>query len=417
MNSPNSTQNIYKCRLCSDATLHPFLDLGTMPIANAFLTSEQLCQPEYTFRLQAGFCESCLMVQLIHVVDPTRLFHDHYAYFSSISSVMDHHFSHLADAIRDNMLYDRRLPVIEIGANDGILLQKLAEGGYDPIGIEPSANVANRARQKGLNIITEFFTPDLANRIATNHGRAQLVVGANVLCHIPDLNDLATALDAMLDDEGIFIFEDPYILEILTQLAYDQIYDEHVYYFSVLSLSQFLNHHSLRIFRVEPIPVHGGSIRIYGCRSESKRPIESSVNTQIAIEREYGLGTLDTYIAFAESVGQSRASLIDMLKKLRKDDKRVVGYAAASKGSVILNYCNIGPDELEYVCDNTPSKQGLFTPGTHIPIVPVERFKDDHPDYAFILAWNHIKEITEKEKDYRNQGGKFIAHIPTAKIL
>lgn len=417
MKSANSTAPPLNCRICSDATVRPFLDLGPMPIANAFITFEQLSQTEYTFRLQAGFCESCLMVQLVDPVDPKMLFHDHYAYFSSISKVMDRHFAQLAATIGDTVLYDEHLPVVEIGSNDGILLQKIAEMTPKTIGIEPSTNVANTAREKGLNIMTDFFTPDLAGRITAEHGPAQVVVGANVLCHIPDLNGMLRALDTLLDDEGVFIFEDPYLMDILTQLAYDQIYDEHVYYFSVLSLRRLFQEHGLRIFHVESMPVHGGSMRIYGCRSGSSRLTGSSVTDQIAAELEYGLDTLTTYLDFAERVEQSRVSLTKLLHKLHGNGKRLVGYAASSKGTVILNFCGIGPDMLEYICDNTPSKQGLFTPGTHIPIVPIEMFTEDYPDYSFVLAWNHLQEIMTKEQDYRSQGGKFISHIPKAQIL
>lgn len=417
MNELKVTGSGLTCRICDKPTLYPFLDLGQMPIANAFLSSEQLSQTEYTFRLQAGFCESCLMTQLVEAVDPNMLFHDHYAYFSSISGVMDEHFTQLAAVIGSEFLYDDRLPVVEIGANDGILLQKLARYTANTIGIEPSANVAAAAREKGLHVVSEFFNMALVDTLRAEYEPAQMVVGANVLCHIPDLNGVARALEALLDAEGVFIFEDPYLLEVMTQMAYDQIYDEHVYYFCVTSLSKLFEKHGLRIFRVEPIPVHGGSMRIYGCRSSCSRPVELSVTAQIATEREFGLDSLETYMVFAERVQQSRVSLTKLLQRVQGNGARVVGYAASSKGTVILNYCNIGPKMLEYVCDNTLSKHGLFTPGTHIPIVSIDRFADDYPDYAFVLAWNHLNEIAAKEQAFLEEGGKFITHIPTARIV
>ncbi len=416
MNELKPSPTSLSCRICEDSNLYPFLDLGRMPIANAFLSNEQISQSEYTFRLQAGFCDSCTMVQLVETVDPNMLFHDHYAYFSSISSFMDEHFTGLAVTIGKDILYDDHLPVVEIGTNDGILLQKLAGFTPNAIGIEPSANVAAAARKKGLHVVSEFFNTDLAARLRAQHGQAQLVVGTNVLCHIPDLTGVARALEAMLDADGVFIFEDPYLLEIMTQLAYDQIYDEHVYYFSVTSLSRLFEKHGLRIFRVEPIPVHGGSMRVYGCRMACSRPVEPVVTAHLTAEREYGLASLETYYAFAERVRHSRVSLTELLRELQGDGARVVGYAASSKGTVILNYCGIGPETLEYVCDNTPSKHGLFTPGTHIPIVPIDQFAENYPDYAFVLAWNHLKEISAKEQTFREQGGKFISHIPTARI-
>ncbi|MBI3362009.1 MAG: class I SAM-dependent methyltransferase [Chloroflexi bacterium] len=405
------------CRICGDDALHPFLDLGEMPIANAFLTADQLRQPEYKFRLRTGFCSHCLMVQLIDVVDPKMLFHDHYAYYSSISRVMDRHFAGLAELIGESLLYDRELPLYEIGSNDGILLEKLARWNPNAVGIEPSTNVAEVARNKGLTVVGEFLTPALANELAAKYGRAQLVVGGNVLCHIPNLKDLAKSLDGLLDEEGVFVFEDPYLLEIVTQLAYDQIYDEHVYYFSVSSLSRLFESHGLRLFRVQPIPVHGGSMRVFGCRAGSRRPTESSVGDQIELEQENGLGAPEAYTVFAERVAQSRQSLTDLLGNLKREGKRLIGYAAASKATVILNYCGIGPETLEYVCDTTPTKHGLFTPGTHVPIVPIETFAADYPDYAFVLAWNHLKEIVEKESAFASHGGKFITHIPTARVV
>ena len=417
MNGSISSIENHTCRLCNKSTLRPFLDLGSMPIANAFLSSAQLSEPEYTFNLKTGFCESCFMVQLIDTVDPNMLFHDNYAYFSSISHVMDKHFAALANIISNEIFYDQNLSVIEIGSNDGILLEKISGYSSSTIGIEPSSNVAAVAKSKGLQVISEFFNKDLAGRLVSDYSPAQLVVGANVLCHIPDLNELARALNTVLDDEGVFVFEDPYLLDIMSKLAYDQIYDEHFYYFSITSLSTLFKRHGLRLFRVEQIPVHGGSMRIYGCKSESSRSTEASVINQLQTESDKGLSNLESYVAFADSVRKSRSSLVDLLDDLKKEGKRIVGYAASSKGTVILNYCGVGADVLEYVCDNTLSKQGLFTPGTHIPIVSTESFASDYPDYAFVLAWNHMKEIYDKEKEFRSQGGRFITHIPEAHIV
>ena len=407
--------NMPVCRI-SGQPLHAFLDLGMMPVANAFLTKAQLAEPEFKFPLRVGFCETSLMVQLIETVDPAQLFHANYAYFSSISRVMEQHFAQLADAVAAELLYDKRLPVVEIGSNDGILLAKLAA--HAPaVGIEPSGNVAAAARARGLDVICEFFEPGLAARLRAERGAAQLVVGANVLCHIPDLNALARSLDVLLDSNGIFIFEDPYLLEIITQLAYDQIYDEHYFYFSVHSLSRLFAAHGLRIFRVEALPVHGGSMRVYGCRAGAQRATEPGVQAQLALEQQHGLHQLQTYVDFAERVRQSRAALYTMLYDLKRSGRRIAGYAASSKGTVVLNYCGIGPQLLDYICDNTPGKQGLYAPGTHIPVLPIEHFAADRPDFAFVLAWNHMREIMAKEQAFTAAGGRFITHIPSAAIV
>ncbi len=405
------------CRLCEQQTLRPFLDLGDMPIANAFLREAQLQIREYTFSLQTGFCENCLMVQLVETVDPGQLFHDQYAYFSSISRVMDEHFEQLAAHIGQTLIYSSEMPVIEIGSNDGILLQNLHRHTPNAIGIEPSGNVAAAARSKGLEVIEAFFTPTLAEQLVREYGRAQVIVGGNVLCHIPDLNGFVVALAATLDKEGVFIFEDPYFMDIVSNLAYDQIYDEHVYYFIVTSLSRLFARHGLRLFRVEPLAVHGGSIRIFGCHAGAQRATEPSVERQLEHEAQTGLDSLEIYLRFAGRVAESRRTLRKLLGKLRKGGKRLVGYAASSKGTVILNYCNIGPDLLEYICDNTPTKHGLYTPGTHIPIVPTEEFRNNYPNNALLLAWNHLKEIASKERTFTASGGRFITHVPTTHIV
>jgi methylation protein EvaC len=407
----------HNCRVCGRPAVETFLDLGDMPVANAFLTAEQLRQPEFKFRLRAGWCAHCLMAQLMTVVEPGQLFHDHYAYFSSISRVMDQHFARLAELAERELIYDPRLPLVEIGSNDGILLEKLARLGPPAIGIEPSGNVAAAARARGLAVVEEFFSLPLAQELAARHGPAQLVAGANVLCHIPDLNGLAQALDCLLDAEGVFVFEDPCLLDIVNQLAYDQIYDEHVYYFSAHSLSRFFESHGFRLFDAQPIPVHGGSMRVFGCRAGSRRETRPSVAAQLELERERGLASPEAYADFGQRVADSRAALVDLLSGLKLAGKRLAGYAASSKGTVILNYCGIGPDVLDYVCDTTPSKHGLYTPGTHIPIVPVETFAADYPDYAVLLAWNHLNEIVEKERAFAERGGRFITHIPIARIV
>ncbi len=283
--------------------------------------------------------------------------------------------------------------------------------------LRADAAIVQHNRARGLDVISEFFEPGLAARLRTERGAAQLVVGANVLCHIPDLNALARSLDVLLDSNGIFIFEDPYLLEIITQLAYDQIYDEHYFYFSVLSLSRLFAAHGLRIFRVEALPVHGGSMRVYGCRAGAQRATEPGVQTQLALERQHGLHLLQTYVDFAERVRQSRAALFTMLYGLKQSGRRIAGYAASSKGTVVLNYCGIGPQLLDYICDNTPGKQGLFAPGTHIPVLPIEHFAADRPDFAFVLAWNHMREIMAKEQAFTQAGGRFITHIPSAAIV
>lgn len=405
------------CRACGDATVTPCLSLGQSPIANAFLRQEDLGKEELFFPLELGFCERCLMAQLVHTVDRDKLFHKSYAYYSSISKAMTEHFRCFAEDLTKEFLTGDQPLVVELGSNDGILLQAFDQARVRVLGVEPSANVAAVAREKGLETIVAFFNESLAEDIRREKGPASAVLGANVICHIPDLNELLRGVDRLLDDDGVFVFEDPSLAEILRGNAYDQIYDEHVYYFSVTSLDRLARRHGMHVFHVAPQPTHGGSNRIFVARQSSKHTVRASVAGALAAEEGLGLKTLEAYQAFAQRVEQSKRDLLGLLGELKTAGKRVVGYAASSKGNVVLNYCQIGPDTLEYIADNTPTKQGLYSPGMHIPIVAPDVFHEDYPDYALLLAWNHAKEIARKETAFHEAGGRFITHIPSVRVL
>ncbi|HIJ66124.1 MAG TPA: class I SAM-dependent methyltransferase [Candidatus Hydrogenedentes bacterium] len=406
------------CRCCGAAAVARCLDLGMSPIANAFLRADQLGDDEFTFPLGFGFCEQCHMAQLVHVVPRERLFHEHYAYYSSTSRIMAAHFGHFAREITARFLGEPGQLVVEVGSNDGILLEAFDRNRVRVLGVEPSSNVAKVAQDKGLDTVVAFFDEAVARAVVNRNGKASVLVGANVVCHIADLDGLFRAADVVLDDAGVFVFEDPSVAAMLAQNAYDQIYDEHVYYFSVTALEGVAARHGFVLFDVQPQPTHGGSNRVFMAKAGNARAaIQERAAAALAAERAMGLNQVGTYRQFARRVEKPKMALTALLGKLKASGKRIVGYGASSKGNVVLNYCGIGAETLDYIADSTPSKQGLYSPGMHLPVVAPSVFAEDCPDYALLLAWNHAGEIMGKESQYRDKGGRFITHIPEVRIL
>ncbi|MEK6871646.1 MAG: methyltransferase domain-containing protein [Nanoarchaeota archaeon] len=406
------------CKICHASTLKKFISFGKMPVANAYVQKEDLTGAEYFYDMEVGFCESCTMVQMINVVPydkyiiPDKSGKTQYAFFSSTSNVMQEHFAAVAQELKERFLKNND-NVLEIGSNDGIFLQHFTENG---LGIEPSENVSEVARAKGLNVINEFFSEALAEKIVRNYGNFKTIFSSNVILNIIDIHDLVRGVKKLLTQNGVFVIEDPYILDILEHNAYDQIYDEHVWYFSLHSLSHLFGMHDLQIFDAQREAVHGGSMRVYVCKKGMYEPTPQ-LQKYLAEEKTKKVDSLEVYESFARRVEKNKEELVSLLSDLKKKGKRIVGYAAASKGSIIQNYCNVGPSVIDYISDSTPFKQGLFTPGKHISIVSPDYFHKDNPDYAFIFAWNHAKEIIEKEKEFIARGGKFIVHLPYPHIL
>lgn len=402
------------CLICSQS-IEPFISFGRMPIANGFLTAAQFPE-EYFFELKVGFCDRCKMVQLTELVDEKRMFHDNYAFFSSTSRRMDEHFKGFAKHVIADHLKEPDPFVVEIGSNDGIMLRYYAQTGIRHLGIEPSANVAQIAREKGINTICAFFNEQLAAEIVAEYGQADVFLGANVMCHIPYLHSVAAGIKNLLKPDGLLIFEDPYLGDIVDKTSYDQIYDEHAFYFSVNSVNYLFGQHDLEVIDVEPQNVHGGSMR-YTLARKGRYKIKEAVINQVNKEVILGLYKSQTYDALKKKIENSRDDLIQLLKSLKKQNKRVVGYAATSKSTTVINYCGITPDLVQYISDTTPIKQGKYSPGMHIPIRPYEDFKNDYPDYALLFGWNHGEEIMEKEQDYIAYGGKWILYVPHVKVL
>ncbi len=363
-----------------------------------------------------AFCERCKMFQIVEQPDPKRMFHENYAFFSSTSKGMAGHFEEMANDLKEFIPNPSDSFVIEIGSNDGIMLRHFAKQGIRHLGIEPSQNVADVARKNGIQTVSCFFGADTAARIASEYGPADVISGANVMCHIPDLGSVARGVGLLLKPKGVLVFEDPYLGDMIQKTSYDQIYDEHVYIFSAQSVINAFRPHGLELFHVASQGTHGGSMRYHLCR-KGVHPIRESVRQQLSKEKELGLDDVRAYERFKASCERNKKDLFQLLTTLKSEGKRVVGYAATSKSTTVLNYCGIGPELIEYISDTTPLKQDKFSPGMHVPIKSYEAFKANPPDYAVLFAWNHAKEVFEKEKDFVERGGRWILFVPRAEVL
>lgn len=402
------------CLICNNS-IEPFIDFGKMPIANGFLTEDQFAD-EFFFELKVAFCEHCSMVQLTELVDESKMFHENYAFFSSTSVRMAQHFKAFADIIHSSYLNIEDPFVVEIGSNDGIMLRNFSTRGIRHLGIEPSSNVAQVARDNGINTISRFFDEKLAREIVNQYGQADAFLGANVMCHIPYLHSVFEGIRILLKPDGVLAFEDPYLGDIVEKTSYDQIYDEHAFYFSVSSISYIAEQHGLEIFELEPQNVHGGSMR-YIIGHIGAHPVSSSVIGQRQREKDLQLHHIETYDRLRINIEKSREQLMFTLRELKSLGKRVVGYGATSKSTTVTNYCGITPDLVEFISDTTPIKQGKFSPGAHIPVRPYTDFSTNFPDIALLFAWNHGEEIREKEVAFKQAGGKFLVYVPEVKLL
>lgn len=411
-----------ECKICN-GNLKKFISFGKMPVANAFLRKEDLEKNEFFYDMEVGFCENCKMVQMINIVPydkyiiPDKMGKRNYAYFSSTSKFMEIHFAEIANEIEEKFL-DYNSKILEIGSNDGIFLKNFNQ--HKILGIEPSENVAEIAINKGIPTITEFFTDNLAKKIKNEKGGFRVVFAANVTLNIIDLHDFIRGITTLLDDKGVFITEEPYIIDILEKNAYDQIYDEHIWYFSLTSLSNLFKVYDMEIFDAKREEVHGGSMRVYVCKKGNYEKTER-LKKYLEEEKRKKIDFIEGYLEFAKRVEENKRKFSNLIYNLKNEGKKIVGYGAASKGTIVQNYCNLGNDLIDYISDSTEFKQGLYTPGKHIPIVNPEVFYNDFNnnkvDYAIIFAWNHAKEIIEKEQEFLKNGGKFILFFPEPQII
>ncbi len=397
------------CRACDSRNLLLFLQLGPTPVPNGFLKAEHRHRAEKFYPLDVCFCQDCGLVQLAHVVSPKVMFRN-YVYIPSTSETMRTHFIDLAkQAVKVTSAKKGDLSV-DIGSNDGTLLKCFKKIGMKILGVDPAENLAKKANQEGVETTCALFTKEVAGEIKRQHGLAKTITATNVVAHVHDLHDFLEGIKILLSEEGLFIAEFPYLIDLIDGGEFDTIYQEHLSYFSITPFKKLLKRHNLFLIDVQRLPVHGGSVRVF----VSKKPKSSNkrVKQLLLLEKKKEILNPQTYLKFRRKVDKVRHELVQLLWKLRLENKKVVGYGASAKGNIILNYCRIGPETLDYIVDSIPYKQGKFTPGMHIPIFPESKLLKDQPDYTLLLAWNFADEIIKKQAEYRKKGGKFILAIP-----
>ncbi|WP_184837138.1 class I SAM-dependent methyltransferase [Allocatelliglobosispora scoriae] len=405
---------MFRCRVCG-GKVQEFVDLGRQPTANGFLLPEEVDR-EFFFRLAVGVCELCTMVQLLEEVPQDLRYHGSYRYHASGSASHREHFAANARRFMATELTGADPFIVEIGCNDGVMLSTIAAAGVRHLGVEPSANVAELARAKGVTVLSEFFDQATATAIRAEHGPADVIFGANTICHIAHIGSVFQGIDALLGPNGVFIFEEPYLGTIVEGNAFDQIYDEHVFYFSVTSVQAMAEHFGFDLVNAEHIAMHGGEIRYTLARKGARKPA-AAVNELLADELTRNLSEPETFAQFGRNVERIRHDLLAVLNKIKSDGKTVVGYGAPGKSSTVTNYCGIGTDLVPFVCDSTPAKQGHLVPGSHLPVRPPTAFADPYPDYALLFAWNHAEEIMAKEQAFRDAGGEWILFVPEVRVL
>ena len=407
--------NTAECRICG-GTVEEFFDFGRQPLSDAFVAPGADPGQEFFFRLAVGLCGGCTMVQLMEEVPREAMFHEEYPYYSSGSVVMRSHFEDLAKHLIATELTGDDPFAVEMGCNDGIMLKTLADSGIRHLGVEPSGGVADVAASKGVRVRKSFFEESTAREILAEDGPADVIYAANTLCHIPYMDSILDGVKALLKPSGVFVFEDPYLGEIVKRTSFDQIYDEHFYFFTLRSVQQMAQRHGLELVDAQRLDVHGGEVRYTLAPAGSRTPSEA-VHELLAEEQAAGLHERATLEAFGAKVLQVKEDLVALLRKAKDEGKRVVAYGATAKSATIANLCGLGPDLVEFVCDTTPAKQNRLTPGTHIPVKPAAAFSDPYPDYALLFAWNHADEIMAKEQAFRDAGGQWILYVPTVRLV
>lgn len=404
------------CRFCGTALHHSFVDLGMSPLCESFLPADKLNSMEPFYPLSVWVCDSCFLVQLQEYVSPQEIFND-YAYFSSYSDSWLAHAKAYVDMATRRFGLGASSHVVEIASNDGYLLQYFVERGIPVTGIEPAANVAEAAIEKGVNTIVRFFGRETAADLAEEGKKADLIVGNNVLAHVPDINDFVGGMPTLLKPSGVITMEFPHLMRLVEGNQFDTIYHEHFSYLSIGTVRRIFQTHGLRLFDVEELPSHGGSLRIFACHAGAAHVDTGAVEKLVAVEQEKGYGDIAFYGGFGRRVIETKHRLLELLIEAKRAGKSIAGYGAPGKGNTLLNYCGIRTDFLDYVVDRNPFKHGRYCPGTHIPIFPVEHVRETKPDYLLILPWNLKKEITNQMAYIREWGGKFMVPIPEAAVI
>ncbi len=406
-----------KCRHCQQQLNHVFLDLGFAPPSNAYLSKNELSHPERYYPLKLFVCEACWLVQTEDYAQADELFSPDYAYFSSISKGWLAHAKDYCQMITNKLDLTGDSYVIEVASNDGYLLKNFVQANIPCLGIEPTASTAAAAEKLGIPVLREFFGEVLAKRLVSEEKQADLILGNNVYAHVPDINDFTVGLRTVLKKGGTITLEFPHLMRLLEFNQFDTVYHEHYSYLSLYTVNHIFEKSGLRLFDVEELPTHGGSLRIYGCHHDDIRETTSSVTSMLAEEEARGMRSLQVYQSFQERAERVKDDLLLFLVEQKRAGKVVAGYGAAAKGCTLLNFAGVKPDLLPFVCDAAPSKQGKYLPGTHIPILPPNAISEKKPDIVLILPWNIQKEVAHQLVEIKEWGGKFAVAVPSIRML
>lgn len=406
-----------KCRFCNNQLSNIFADLDHSPPSNSYLTTKQLAEREVYYPLKVFVCEKCFLVQIDESKPATEIFDQNYAYFSSYSQSWLKHSEAYVQMMLDRFELTEKSLVVELASNDGYLLQYFKKNNVPVLGVEPTANTAAVAEEKGIHTVVEFFGTELANELC-KAGKADVILANNVLAHVPDLNDFVEGIEILLKDDGVATIEFPHLYELIKNNQFDTIYHEHFSYFSFNTVFSVFKKHKLELFDVQQLPTHGGSLRIFAKHEQcEKHKNTSAVQELLDFERRQGLLDLKTYESFQTNINAVKNDLLSFLLAQSKDNKTVVGYGAAAKGNTLLNYSGIRKDLVHFIVDASPYKQNTFTPGTHIPIVDEAQLKTLKPDYILVLPWNLIDEVRNQLAYIEEWGGHFVVAVPKLKIL
>ena len=396
-----------KCKITNEKII-PFMSFCKMPSANGFLDKEDF-NKEFFYEMEVGFSEKISLLQLNEFSNPIKVHNERYPFYTSSSVYMKNHFKEFASWLREKYLKDGS-KLIEVGSNDGTLLENFRNTGVDVIGFEPSKTIAELANNKGVKTLNKFFNIQDLEMIKKFHSSVDIICSANVIAHIPDLTDVIKSVDKLLSDKGLLIFEEPYLGSMFSKVSYDQIYDEHIFMFSVSSIKKIFDLFDFELINVLPQNTHGGSMRyIIGRKNKHKK--SEIISKFLDEEQSKKLDTIESCLDFKKACELSKKMTVNKLNKLKENNKKICGYAATAKSTTVLNYCNIGNNIIDYICDTTKEKIGKFSPGAHIAIVSMEKFYEDMPDVAFLFAWNHKQEIFSKEKRFKENGGSWFSHV------
>lgn len=406
-----------KCRHCAAPLENTFLDLGFAPPSNAYLSVEDLVKPEKYYPLKIKVCDQCWLVQTEDYAQADELFSSEYAYFSSTSTGWLAHAASYAEKMTRQLQLTKNSLVIEVASNDGYLLKNFVAAGIPCLGIEPTASTAAAAEKLGIPVMREFFGEQLGKQIAATGKQADLIAGNNVYAHVPDINDFTRGLKAALKPNGTITLEFPHLMRLIEHTQFDTVYHEHFSYLSLYTVERIFKAASLRVWDVEELPTHGGSLRIYGCHAESTRVTTSAVSAMLAEESRRGLQAFDTYKIFQAKADQVKDDLVAFLIQQKRAGKKVAAYGAAAKGNTLLNYAGVKPDLLPFVCDAAVAKQGKFMPGSHIPILAPAVLVEQRPDYLVILPWNIATEVKQQNARLAELGTKFVTAVPKLEIV